>query len=594
MIAALAVVLYANTLGHGYALDDGIVIVDNKYTQAGLAGLPQILTQDYLQGFLGAESNPMPGGRYRPLSLITFAFETAVFGRGHPSVSHGINVLLYALCCALFYRVASDLLAQRRPAAGGDWLSLPLAAALLFTVHPLHTEVVANIKSRDEILALGFGLASISLALRAADRGTRAPAVGAALCFFLALVSKESSIPFLAVVPLSIWFFRADSRAAIARVLPGLAIAACVYLAIRAIVLAGPLVHDEELLNDPFLGSTTADTYATIFYTLGRYALLVVWPHPLTHDYAPFHIAIQSWRDAGPWLGLAVYLGLAGLALSGLRTRSVPAYAAAWYLATLSVASNLLITTGTFMAERFLFTPLSGALLGLAWAPRAAVERWVPPLRRTAPWRALVLGAAAALAALTVLRNPAWKDSWTLYSTDIATSPQSALLNANLAGMILSRANETADPAERARLEQDAMAHVDTALRIHPRYRNALDILATAHKRRGEWDGAIAALERLIAIDPRRYNAAFNLGTILLEHRPDRLADAVRYLEQAVELRPRDADAHANLGVAYYQSGDAVRAIDSFERAVALAPDRADHRANLDALRAEAAEVKAR
>jgi Flp pilus assembly protein TadD len=68
----------------------------------------------------------------------------------------------------------------------------------------------------------------------------------------------------------------------------------------------------------------------------------------------------------------------------------------------------------------------------------------------------------------------------------------------------------------------------------------------------------------------------------------------VRYLERAVEIRPQDADAHANLGVAYYKAGDTPRAIASFERAVTLAPARADHRANLDALRAEAGPVRAR
>ncbi len=126
-------------------------------------------------------------------------------------------------------------------------------------------------------------------------------------------------------------------------------------------------------------------------------------------------------------------------------------------------------------------------------------------------------------------------------------------------------------------------------MRIHPRYERALEMLATAHRRRGEIDAAIAALERLFSVSPRRSNAAFNLGTLLLEHRPERRADAVHFLELAVEAKPGDADARANLGVGYYQSGDAARAIASFERAVELAPGNASHRANLDALREEAA-----
>lgn len=585
VIAALAVGLYANTLGHGYALDDRLVITHNEFVRAGWSGLPKILTEDYLRGYLAEKANPMTGGRYRPLSLVTFAVEAAVFGPDHPFVGHLFNVLLYALCCVLFYRVAASLLSERAPP--DDWLSVPFLAALFFTVHPLHTEVVANIKSRDEILALSFALASLLLALRAVDRKQRAPAIGAAVCFFLALFSKESAITCLAVLPLSLWFFRTPARAALVRVMPGIAAAAVAYLALRAIFVAGPATPGGELLNDPFLGASRADTWATIFYVLGRYAQLVVWPHPLTHDYAPYHIAIQSWRGAGPWLGFGVQVGLAGLALSGARTRSIPAYAAAFYLATLSIGSNAVVPTGTFLAERFLFAPSAGAALGFAWALHAGVDRLAPDPRRRGVAAALGIAAAAALGALTVLRNPAWKDNYTLFTTDVAVSRESALANANVADVQLIRASETADPGERARLEGDAVAHLETALRVHPRYERALEMLSVAQGRRGDMDASLATVERLFALNPRRGKVAFNAGTIILEHHPERSADAVRYLERAVEIQPDDADARANLGVAYYQTGDLARAIASFERAVALAPDRADHRANLQQLRAE-------
>ena len=584
-LAVLALALYANTLGHGYALDDRLVITHNEFVRAGLSGLPRILSEDYLRGYLAEKANPMAGGRYRPLSLVTFAVETAVFGPDHPFVGHLMNVLLYAACCALFYRVATTLLGERAP--HGGWLSLPFLAALFFTVHPLHTEVVANIKSRDEILALSFALASVLFALRAVDRRQRAPAIGAAVCFFLALFSKESAITFLAVVPLSLWCFRAPARAGLVRVMPGIAAAAVAYLTLRAIFVAGPAAPGGDLLNDPFLGASRADTWATICHVLGRYAQLVVWPHPLTNDYAPYQIAIHTWRDAGPWLGLGVQLGLAALALSGARTRSIPAYAAAFYLATLSIGANVVVPTGTFLAERFLFAPSAGAALGFAWALRAGVDRWIPDSPRRAVVAALAISAAVVLGALTVLRNPAWKDSYTLFTTDIAVSSGSALANANVADVMLIRASETSDPGERARLEADAVAHLDTALRIHPRYERALEMLSVARGRRGDADASLAALERLFALNPRRGKVAFNAGTMILEHHPERSADAVRYLERAVDLDPDDADARANLGVAYYQTGDLARAIASFERAVALAPDRADHRANLEQLRAE-------
>jgi cytochrome c-type biogenesis protein CcmH/NrfG len=592
VVAALAVALYANTLGHGYALDDTFVIERNAFTQAGLSGLPRILTSDYLRGYLGGRADPVAGGRYRPLSLATFALETALFGPGHPFVGHLINVLLYALCCALFYQVATELLGERT--AGSAWLSVPFVAALLFTVHPLHTEVVANIKSRDEILALLFGLATLSACLRAASQERPGPAVGAAIFLFLALFSKETAIPFLVLAPLSLWWFRTrPARAGLVRVVAALAIAAGAYVSLRAFALVGDARGASarlDLLNNPFLGASTADAYATVMYTLGRYLLLLVWPHPLTHDYAPFHIAIVSWSHAGPWIALVAHVGLVGLALTGLRACSVPSYAAAFYLATLAIPSNLFFPVGTFMAERFLFMPSAGAALGVAWALLAGLARVIPaPPRRAAVAGAVVLIAASALGALTVLRNPAWEDNYTLFTTDVAVSSDSALANTNAADVLLTRASESSDAAERARLERDAVAHLETALRIHPRYERALEMLAAAQSRRGDSESSLSALERLFALNPRRGSVAFNAGTLILQHHPERRADAVRYLEHAVEVQPNDADAHANLGVAYYQSGDTTRAIASLERAVALAPDRSDHRANLEALRAEVA-----
>jgi tetratricopeptide (TPR) repeat protein len=245
------------------------------------------------------------------------------------------------------------------------------------------------------------------------------------------------------------------------------------------------------------------------------------------------------------------------------------------------------------MAERFLFTPSAGAALGIAWVASAALARWIPePARRAATARAGWIALACAFAVLTVMRNPAWRDNDALFGTDIAVSGDSALANANLADVLLVRASGTADAAQRAQSESEAVEHLEAALRIHPRYERALEMLAAAQSRRGDYDAALAAAERLFELNPRRGRIAFTAGTLVLEHQRERIADAVRYLERAVEIRPDDADAHANLGVAYYESGDPARAIASFERAVALAPDRADHRANLDALRAEAAGAK--
>lgn len=140
----VAFALYANTLTHGYVLDDTIVITDNDFTAAGFAGIGDLLTTDSFHGFLGRDVEELAGGRYRPLSLVTFAIEGALFGKS-PGVGHLGNVLLFALCCVMLLIVLEALL-RDRPSLGP--LPVAFVAALLFAAHPVHREVVANIKGR--------------------------------------------------------------------------------------------------------------------------------------------------------------------------------------------------------------------------------------------------------------------------------------------------------------------------------------------------------------------------------------------------------------------------------------------------------------
>ena len=152
--------LYANTFHHGYVFDDDIAVRKNALVQQGLAGLPGIFSHGYLYGFNGLDYF------YRPVALATLALEGQVFGND-PRAHHAVNIILFASCSALFYLLLVALFRGSHERGLGDvpavsgWV--PLVAALLFAAHPIHTEVVANIKSRDELLCLVFVLFSLRL-----------------------------------------------------------------------------------------------------------------------------------------------------------------------------------------------------------------------------------------------------------------------------------------------------------------------------------------------------------------------------------------------------------------------------------------------
>ena len=192
VILATCFILYGNTLTHDYALDDAIVITKNEFTKQGIKGIPDILQNDSFTGFFGEEKNLVTGGRYRPLSVITFSLEYELFGL-NPFVGHLVNVLLYSVLGILLFgfmlKIGTARFGKKETA-----VLLALLSSLFFIAHPLHTEVVANLKGRDEILALTFGLGSMLLCMNAIRKQRYANIIGAAILFFFRpFIQRECS-----------------------------------------------------------------------------------------------------------------------------------------------------------------------------------------------------------------------------------------------------------------------------------------------------------------------------------------------------------------------------------------------------------------
>ena len=146
---------YFNTILHDYALDDVIVITKNKFTLLGFSGIVDLLTKDTFDGYTTVK-DLVAGGRYRPLSVVTFALEIGFFGQNHPAISHFVNVLLYCSIVLMLFLFLDKFLFSKNSL-------LSFLSTLIFAVHPIHTEVVANIKSRDELMALLLTLISLYL-----------------------------------------------------------------------------------------------------------------------------------------------------------------------------------------------------------------------------------------------------------------------------------------------------------------------------------------------------------------------------------------------------------------------------------------------
>ena len=195
LIFGFAFLLYANSLTHGFVLDDSIVITDNMFTKQGVQGIPGIFSKDTFYGFFKVEGKEtlVSGGRYRPMTLVLFALIYQIFGE-NAFVFHLFTVVLFALTCVVMYRVLLRLFVNQGPTAA---TLLALITTVLFAAHPIHTEVVNNIKGCDEIVTLLGCLLALWCTFKAVDSGQFIWKLGAGLSFFLACLSKENAAAFV-------------------------------------------------------------------------------------------------------------------------------------------------------------------------------------------------------------------------------------------------------------------------------------------------------------------------------------------------------------------------------------------------------------
>ncbi len=503
IVFVLAIGLNANTLYHQFVGDDDVVITGNTFVQKGMAGIPSIVSNDSLAGYhkVGQSDSILEGGRYRPLSLVFFAVIFSLFG-SDPLPFHLFNILLYALAGCM---VMKWLLSLLRSEVNGKWIAFVTTA--LFIAHPLHTEVVANIKSADEILALLFGVSAMYCLLKAVDGKSKIWMIMSFTSIVVACLAKENAITFLLVAPLSLWFFREIKIPTLLfRTFPLMG-GGILFLLLRYSVLgvqpAGLMMHDP--LNNPFL-EWTGNAWvacspmvkaATILYTLGLSLKLIFIPYPLTHDYYPFHIQLQTFSSPLVVISLLIFLSMLAYATWSVLRKRKQGFGVIFFLVTTSVTSNIFFPIGAFMAERFLFLPSLGVLLAFVfWVNSFAIQK------NRAYLNYLIGGILIVFSILTVMRNPAWKDNATLLRTDIIHSPNSAKGQNDVGTIMLDEALKTKDSIQQSILLREAYPHLLKALELHPTYFDAYLASAACAYYLRQYDQSVSTYRKAIQLFP--------------------------------------------------------------------------------------------
>ncbi len=567
VVALLALVFYANTFQHEYALDDTVVIVSNEFVHEGFAGIPDILSKDAYFSYYNQlnSSNQLQGGRYRPLSIVTFAVEQQFFGATPKGVKdsvmtlgldarneahyqqkfihemhtrHVLNVIWYMLAVVVL------LYFLRYVVFSGNALPAVIAA-VLFTVHPLHTEVVANVKSRDEIMSVLFIALTFIAAFKYREHREKKWLLGLGLLsYFLAFLSKEYAITLLVLLPLSFCLFRKEavSKAVIAS-LPYVAVAV-VYLLIRWQII-GPRneLSDTDIQINPYAFASHTEKVATEIATSLNYLKLLIFPHPLSSDYSYNQIPYNDFGNAIVWLSLLVHGGFVFGIVYFFKRNAIICFAIAFFLLNLLMVNNFLFDIGATMGERLIFHSSVGFAIAVAWLLYQLATRVAPPGKRTI----ISLVCMAVIVVLsgykTITRNRDWKNDHTLFTRDITVSPNSFLVNVNVGTVIINGSDDEPDTAKRRKDIRYAVGLFTRVLGMQDNYVLGYLNRSVGYLKLGELDSMVMDLDKvriLYPIDPRLPNMYFHAGDKYFRRR--QYEKALVEFNAALALNPRDTE----------------------------------------------------
>lgn len=581
LLLGVTFLLYGNTLKHDFVLDDAIAITDNSFVKNGLSGISDLLKNESMVGFYGTQKSLVSGGRYRPLSYVVFAIVYEFFGDNNVAF-HFIAVLLYGLSIILLYQLLILLFKER---LSNQNLNLfALICSLLYLIHPIHTEVVANIKGLDETMAFIGILGSWIFLLKYVDGKKVINLLLSTVIFFLALLSKETAITFLAVLPLSIYFFRSQFKKELTFSVISLIAISAVWYIIRGKIVGGFTIDSvaDNLMNDPFLEASTSEKYATIFYTLWNYIQLLFFPHPLTFDYYPKHIPLVGFTNPVVILSIVSYVFLGIIAVAGLLKKNIYAFGIIIYIAALSISSNLIFSIGVFMNERFLFLPSLGFCIIIAYFLVVDGKKMIKSTQQYQQLFTMILLVIIGLFGLkTIDRNKDWKNNLTLATTDAETSINGAKSQTMAGGMLLEEAKKTTSPKERKQLIDRSIMHLTRAVTIYPDYIDPKLLLGNAYwEATKKSEPALSYYYDILAINPTHNDANNNIQIVInqLSDPKEKIKQWERYLAYA----PNAGNIHLQMGNLYGQQlNDLPNAILSLQKALQLMPKNIDVIINL-------------
>lgn len=547
LVALAAAAVYVNCLGNGFVFDDVVQVVRNQW-MTDTRYLGDIFSSG-VWGFAG-----LPSNYYRPMMHVIYMAAWHMFGPGAWGF-HVVSVAMHTAVSVLLYYLLAALVSGRGLPAKAAGMGA-FCGALLFAVHPVHTEAVCWAAGVPDLSYALFYIASVyayvvSLESDTNSRLYRAVSVAA---FLLAALSKEPALTLPGVLVACDYAYgtlkRGTIRKGLVRYAPYLLVIA-VYMALRINALgsfAPSRAHSE-------LAGLQVATGAVKL--LSGYFRMLVLPFGLSgfHEFRP----VSGLVDPGFIAAIAVVSAFAAASVYGVWKDRAFMVAAAVIVLPLLPSLYIPVVGKSPLAERYLYLPSAGLSLAVALlVARSYMSGAV--IGRAALAAALVM--SSLFTAVTVHRNPVWKDDVSYWSDTITKAPSESY-PFNALGLSLSKAGRP----------DEAAAMFARSIELEPTFDEPYVNLGNYYNTKGELDNAETCYSKALEIDSKNSNALNNLGVVYA--RKGRLKDAAIQFEAAIRVNRYYKDAYENLAHAYRKLGMAEKAretTDAMKSAMANAP----------------------
>ena len=660
--------LYVNTSKNEIAFDDSSVINQNEFIVQGVKGIKDILTHDTYFSYykqLGL-ANSLPGGRYRPLSQVTFAIEQEFIGTIPDGIvkdnswdlnsngirdrqedinndgifnkydfyikgagfRHVINMLLYILSIIVIYHFFKKFIFKHH-------LDMIFIAILLFAIHPIHTEVVANIKSRDEILSILFIFLTLYKVFSFIDTGVKKDLLYATLFLFLSLLSKEYALVLVFLIPvfilidkkielnikqskvvfqiifflISLFFLKTVNNNLVAFLIPiiffgvsykyffnsnflinklvfVISNAFCLYLALRFTATSNSIfsssAFDKDILGNPYLFASFEEKWASKIVVCLRYLKLMFVPYPLLADYSYNSIPFSKFTSPLFISTILVYTSIIVWFIVSIIKRTFWSIGLSIFIFFFIPVSNLFFDIGATMGERLFFHSSLGVCILISMLFFYLLSKIkIHQKKIFLVITTVFIIPLIVFSKITIDRNSDWKNNDTLFSHDLLFAPNNinALLSVGIS--FYEKAMSPNDVVNKSKNLKLSIYYYDRGIKVSPNHFPFYLNKSFSYFYLDELDSSLIAINTVKKLSPNlpiisktvlKISEKFMINGINNFQKGDK-KEGIKSLLKSVEVDKTNVKAWNNLAKALFEMGAKEKALDCYKVSLKLNPD---------------------